>query len=150
WLAFGVLALGLLIATWRRWQRVVAAGLVMLPSLAAMIWATLHERGELSGGRFHAAFPNPIQSIAALPSHAGNLIQGDLDIWVVGVVMTTTLVLLALAVLRSDGQIGLRPVLLPSSLLLLYLVLPTQVDRPFHWWYIAQRIPTMLVPLLLL
>ncbi len=157
WFLFGLCAIVTLLFNWQKGQRCVVAGAVMMPSVAMAANAVLAEQAEhtyIKDAAFVGTFRDFPTSVLEFPKRVMELFPGNLDAGVLFVI-TATIIALFLWERRERGEA--RPDV-PHRLLLAciwvlgitYLSLPYAITKPIAWWYVAPRIPSLMVVLLTL
>jgi hypothetical protein len=157
WFIFGCGAIGILVLRWRDWRRGVRAAAVMFPSLALALAAVVQEQSEHAymnkGGKFAAAWRDFPTSVMEFPRRVMEIIPGNLDYAILTVLALTVLALLIWKGRRVEGETDEERKTLPLVLIIMglaYITIPFQIHRPFAWWYVAPRVPSMMAPFLLL
>jgi hypothetical protein len=158
WFLFGLLAIGILAVEWRRWQSGLIAAAVMLPSVVMAITAVLDEQSDhtyIKDSAFSATFRDFPTSVLEWPRRVMEIFPGNLDA-IVLVLMGVTLVALWIlprygAGAEPEADPALRTLKLCVWILgLTYISLPYSIAKPMSWWYVAPRIPSLMMVMLVL
>jgi hypothetical protein len=158
WFLFGLCAIAILVVNYRRWQAGVVAAAVMLPSVMMAVTAVLDEQSDhtyIKDTSFAGTFRDFPTSVLEFPRRVMEIFPGNLDAFVLALLVLT---LIALWLLPRRG-LAAEPVNDPALrtlkiciwlLGLAYLSLPYSITRPMSWWYVAPRIPSLMMVLLAL
>jgi uncharacterized membrane protein len=155
WCLFGLCAIVTLVFNWREWQRCVVAAAVMMPSVAMAVSAVLNERGEhtyIKDAPFVGTFRDFPTSVLEFPKRVMELFPGNFDAGVLFVISATLIGLFAWERFeRGEARPDASHRLLITCIWVLgvtYLALPYAITKPMAWWYVAPRIPSLMVVLL--
>lgn len=154
WVLFGACAIVMLLVNWRRWQTGLVAAAMMLPSVMMAVTAILEEQGDhayIKDSPFSGTFRDFPTSVAEFPKRVMELFPGDVDAYILAVLVVT---LVGLFFWQCFGaprvpqrDVAVDP-LLKGILWILgvaYVALPYAIARPMSWWYVAPRIPPMMM-----
>jgi hypothetical protein len=155
WFLFGLCAIALVAMRWRDWQRAIMAAVVMLPSLVMALLVILDEQTDKSyikGSSFAGTFRDFPTSVLEFPRRCLEIIPGNFDAFVLWTLVLTLVGLFVWARLRpevSDRQPEHMRLLRVCLWLLglAYISLPYSITKPMSWWYVAPRIPSLMLVL---
>jgi hypothetical protein len=154
WCLFGLCAICVLLANVRRWQAGVVASAVMLPSVVMAITAVLDEQGEhtyIKDTAFSGVFREFYVSVWEFPRRVMELFPGNLDAVVLAILCATLVALLvwerSQPDARAEDQAGSTTIVRICLwvLGLAYVALPYSIAKPMSWWYVAPRLPSMIM-----
>jgi len=153
WFLFGLCAIPILIMSWRKWQAGVVAAAVMLPSVVMAVTAVLDEQSEhtyIKDTAFAATFRDFPTSVIEFPRRVMELFPGNLDALVLFLMVAALVAMWVLARRGRDAEpVGDPAVRVLTVCLwvlgLAYVSLPYQITKPMSWWYVAPRIPSLMM-----
>jgi hypothetical protein len=156
WAVFGAGAIALLIYDRRRWRRGLSVALAVSPSVLLMACELLEEQGErayLKQEKFAAVWRDFPTLVKEFPGRILEIFPGKLDTEVLIVLAATVVALCAWKGVRASGE-GAREQkqlrILIWVLIGCYLLLPYEISKPMWWWSLSQRMPSLIMTLLLL
>ena len=158
WGCFGLGCAPILLIDRHRWKRGLIAIAAFAPSLVLAFAAWLDERDAhtyvKAPGAFQATWYDGPTLAKRFVDWTTAISPDGFGGKVLWVVVATVIVLAIWKGTRLQNRFGAREdrVLhwLIYILLALYLLLPHQIKQPMSWWFIAERMPGMMAPLLLL
>jgi hypothetical protein len=156
WFVLGLCAITLLGLHWRQWRRGLTVSLALMPSLLLAVSAVVEENAERtymhSQGAFSASWRDFPTSVMELPKRVMELFPGALDMVVLAVIAATIVGLARWQGTRTrpDDPEARDLKWLLWILGLTYLTLPYNIVKPFSWWYVSPRVPSLMAPLALL
>ena len=159
WAILGGTSLGVVLLAPRYWGRAVRAYLVMAPTAVCAVFAYLGDKRDHVFMKhqqepFTATWKDFPSLMMEFPRRVLDLFPGNLDMLVLVALALTTIGLVIWSDLEHAENYESRPRRIIRRLLavlgLFYVCLPYHITKPMEWYHVAQRLPAMMAPILVL